>query len=153
MSAYPHEYDFIKLEGCGFRFLTRPVRVLSEDGRVTGLECVRMELGPPDSSGRPTPSDVRGSEFVLPADQVIKAIGQNRPDLASSLGLVTERGYIQVNAELETSVSGVYAGGDCVRAKGSASTVMAVQDGKLAAMAIHRRLTKSETNVMAGANG
>jgi dihydropyrimidine dehydrogenase (NAD+) subunit PreT len=153
MTAYPHEYEFIKVEGCEFRFLTRPVRVLSEDGRVTGLECVRVELGSPDASGRPAPFDVPGSEFVIPADQVIKAIGQNRPDLASTLGLETERGYIQVSAELETSLSGVYAGGDCVRAKGSASTVMAVQDGKLAAVAIHSRLSKTEVNLMAGANG
>jgi len=144
MTAYPHEYEFIKLEGCEFRFLTRPVRVVSDVGGVTGLECVRVALGAPDASGRPEPIDVPGSGFVLPADQIIKAIGQNKPSLASLLGLTTARGYIQVNADLETSLSGVYAGGDCVRAWGAASTVMAVQDGKLAASAIHRKL--SHTN-------
>lgn len=153
MTAYAHEYDFIKLEGCEFRFLAKPVRVLSEGGRVTGLECVNVELGSPDASGRAAPLDTKGSEFVLPADQIIKAIGQNRPDLASSLGLATQRGYVQVSDSLQTSLAGVYAGGDCVRAKGSASTVMAVQDGKIAAAAIHSRLSQATASSMAGANG
>ncbi|WP_027893556.1 NAD(P)-dependent oxidoreductase [Calidithermus chliarophilus] len=140
MTAYPHEYEFAKKEGIEFRFLTQPVRVIVEGGKVTGLECVRMELGAPDASGRPAPRPVPGSEFVLPADQVVKAIGQEKPALAQMLGLQTEKGYIKVNDDFETSLSGVYAGGDCVRAKGSASTVMAVEDGKLAAFAIHRKL-------------
>ncbi|PZA08087.1 NAD(P)-dependent oxidoreductase [Meiothermus sp. PNK-Is4] len=140
MTAYPHEYEFAKKEGIEFRFLTQPVRVMVEGGKVRGLECVRMELGAPDASGRPAPVPVPGSEFVLPCDQVVKAIGQEKPTLAQMLGLATERGYIKVNDDLETSLPGVYAGGDCVRAKGSASTVMAVEDGKLAAFAIHRKL-------------
>lgn len=140
MTAYPHEYEFAKKEGIEFRFLTQPVRVIVEGGKVTGLECVRMELGAPDASGRPAPRPVPGSEFVLPADQVVKAIGQEKPALAQILGLETEKGYIKVNDDFETSLPGVYAGGDCVRAKGSASTVMAVEDGKLAAFAIHRKL-------------
>jgi glutamate synthase (NADPH/NADH) small chain len=153
MTAYPHEYDFIKLEGCEFRFLTRPVRVVSQNGRVTGLECVRAELGAPDSSGRPAPVDVARSEFVIAADLIIKAIGQNKPALAAKLGLETERGFIQVDADLETSVPGVFAGGDCIRAKGAASTVMAVQDGKLAAQAIHKRLGKAAADRKVIANG
>lgn len=143
MTAYPHEYDFAKKEGIEFRFLTQPIEVLSENGKVTGLKCVRMELGAPDISGRPSPQPIPGSEFVLMADQVIKAIGQEKPDLAKLLGLETEKGYIRVNEDLETSLPGVYAGGDCVRAKGSASTVMAVEDGKIAALAIHRKLVPS----------
>ena len=55
MTAYPHEYDFVKKEGVEFRFLAQPVRVLSDGGRVTGLACVRMELGAADSSGRRAP--------------------------------------------------------------------------------------------------
>lgn len=141
MTAYEHEQDFVKREGVEFRFLTQPVKVLSEHGRVRGLVCMRMELGEPDASGRRTPKPVAGSEFTLPADQVVKAIGQEKPPLASALGLQTERGFIKVNASFESSLPGVFAGGDCVRAAGSASTVMAVQDGKLAAAAIHRRLT------------
>ncbi len=140
MTAYPHEYSFVKNEGVEFRFLTQPVEVLSEGGQVVGLRCVRMELGEPDASGRPAPRPVAGSEFVLPCDQVVKAIGQEKPTLAQVLGLQTEKGYIKVNDDFETSLPNVYAGGDCVRARGAASTVMAVQDGKMAAFAIHRRL-------------
>jgi glutamate synthase (NADPH/NADH) small chain len=66
----------------------------------------------------------------------VKAIGQVKP----ALGLATDNGFIKVSEDFETSIPGVFAGGDCVRAKGAASTVMAVQDGKLAAAAIHRRL-------------
>lgn len=143
MTAYPHEYSFIKNEGVEFRFLTQPVEVIAEGGRVTGLKCVQMELGAPDASGRPSPQPVVGSEFVLPCDQVVKAIGQEKPVVAKLLGLETDKGYIKVNDEFETSQPNVYAGGDCVRAKGSASTVMAVQDGKMAAFAMHRKLVPS----------
>ena len=139
MTAYEHEYEFARKEGVEFRFLTQPVRVLSENGRVIGLHCVRTELGPPDASGRRAPRSVPGSEFTICADQVVKAVGQEKPDLASRLGLATLHGYLKVDHDFETNIPGVYAGGDCIRAINSASTVMAVQDGKLAAMAIHRR--------------
>lgn len=131
MTAYPHEYEFIKQEGVEFRFLTLPVGI--SPGFV---ECVRMELGSPDGSGRPAPRPVPGSEFAIPADLVVKAIGQEKLPLAVQLGLETERGFIKVNGRYETSMPGVYAGGDCIRASGAASTVMAVQDGKLAAQAM-----------------
>jgi dihydropyrimidine dehydrogenase (NAD+) subunit PreT len=141
MSAYPHESDFIRREGVEFRFLSQPVRVIAEHGRVTGVECMPMKLGPPDSSGRRAPEpDGESPEFVIPADQVVKAVGQEKPSLARALGLAIERGFVQVNADFETSMRGVFAGGDCIRSKNSASTVMAVQDGKLAAEAIHVRL-------------
>jgi glutamate synthase (NADPH/NADH) small chain len=140
MTAYAHEYDFIKREGVRFSFLTQPVRVHAKAGFVNSLECLRMSLGPPDASGRPSPQPVPGSEFVLPADQIVKATGQQKPSLVSLLGLKAEKGFIQVNANFETSSPGVYAGGDCIRARGAASTVMAVQDGKLAARSIHERL-------------
>ncbi len=140
MTAYPHEYDFIKREGVNFSFLTQPIRVHSENGTVKSLECVRMSLGASDASGRPSPQPVAGSEFFLAADQIVKAIGQEKPSLAAQLKLKTEKGFIQVSANFETSLPGVYAGGDCIRARGAASTVMAVEDGKLAARAIHERL-------------
>ena len=143
ISAYPHELEFVKKEGVEFQFLAQPVRILSENGRVKGLECVRTELGPADSSGRRAPVAAAGSEFIIAADQVIKAIGQEKPALAAMLGLAVHNGFIQVTEEFETSIPGVFAGGDCVRAKNSASTVMAVEDGKLAALAIHRRMTKN----------
>jgi glutamate synthase (NADPH/NADH) small chain len=125
MSAYRHEYEFAKNEGIEFRFHATPSRVVVEDGKVTGLEC---------------------GNFVLPGDQIVKAIGQVRPTLATLLGLNTQRGFIAVNADFETSLPGVYAGGDCVRAAGSCSTVMAVQDGKLAAAGMHKKLMEGSTN-------
>src|SRR5262249_3511763 len=139
---------FVKNEGVGFRFLTQPVRVLSESGLVTGLACVHMELGPADGSGRRVARPVQSvdGEFMISADQVVKAVGQQKPSLAQALGLEVERGFIRVNGDLETSIPGVFAGGDCVRAKNAASTVMAVQDGKLAAAAIHARLNKATTH-------
>jgi dihydropyrimidine dehydrogenase (NAD+) subunit PreT len=82
---------------------------------------------------------VAGSEFTIPADQVIKAIGQEKRPLPV-VGLATQNGFLKVDEEFETSIAGVFAGGDCIRAKNAASTVMAVQDGKLAAAAIHRRI-------------
>jgi glutamate synthase (NADPH/NADH) small chain len=145
MTAYRHEYEFVKLEGVEFRFLTQPTRVLTEGGRVSGLECRRIELGEPDASGRAAPLEVPGSEFIIPADQVVKAIGQQKPWLATLLGLATAKGYIQIDDNFETNLPGVYAGGDCIRARGAASTVMAVQDGKLAAHSMHRRLCEIET--------
>jgi glutamate synthase (NADPH/NADH) small chain len=121
MSAYPHEYEFVKKEGVEFEFRAQPVAV-----HASGLECMR------DSS-----------TFVIPADTIVKAIGQQRPPIASVLGLQTDRGFIRVAKSLETSVPGIYAGGDCIRAKGAASTVMAAQDGKIAAAAIHVALAVS----------
>ena len=119
MSAYPHEYEFVKKEGVEFEFCARPVAV-----HAVGLEC--------------------GAGFVhlrdSRADTIVKAIGQHRPPIASALGLETDRGFIKVTKSLETNVPGIYAGGDCIRAKGAASTVMAAQDGKIAAHAIHLRL-------------
>jgi glutamate synthase (NADPH/NADH) small chain len=140
MSCYEHEYDFARKEGIEFRFLAQPARVVLKDGLSVGLECLRVELGAPDASGRPTPAPVKGSEFVLAADQIIKAVGQNKLTVAELLGLETKKGFIAVDENFMTNVSGVYAIGDCIRSSGSASTVMAVEDGKLAAAAIHQQL-------------
>jgi dihydropyrimidine dehydrogenase (NAD+) subunit PreT len=143
MTAYPHEFDFVKREGVEFRFLTQPIAVEAENGCVTGLRAVRMELGPPDASGRRSPRAMEGSDFRIAADQVVKAVGQEKPSLAERIGLAVERGYIKVNDAFETSIPGVFAGGDCVRVKNAASTVMAVQDGKLAAAAMHARVMET----------
>ena len=140
MTAYAHEYEFVKLEGVAFRFLTQPVRVLVDEGQVTGLVCVRMELGDADASGRRASRPVAGSEFIVETDQVVKAVGQEKP--WDGLGVLRTRGFIEVNEEFETSIPGVFAGGDSIRARGTASTVMAVQDGKLAAAGIHSRITQ-----------
>ena len=143
MTCYEHEYDFARKEGIEFRFLSQPARVVLEGGRPVGLECLRVELGTPDASGRPAPTPVKGSEFVLAADQIIKAVGQNKLTLAAQLGLKTKKGFIDVDANFQTNVAGIYAVGDCIRSTGVASTVMAVQDGKLAAEAIHQQLASS----------
>jgi glutamate synthase (NADPH/NADH) small chain len=140
MTAYPHEYAFVKLEGVTVSFLWQPVKVHHENGVVNALECVRVALGEAGLSGRAAPKQIPGSNMLLPADQIVKAIGQNKLSLASQFDLKTERGFISVDANFETSAPGIFAGGDCVRARGSASTVMAVQDGKLAARAIYQRL-------------
>jgi glutamate synthase (NADPH/NADH) small chain len=140
MTAYPHEYEFVKGEGVAFEFLAQPVKVLAENGAVQGLECVRMRLGEKDAAGRPSPQAIAGSAFVIAADQIVKAIGQVKPSLAERWKLKTEKGFIWVSEQFETSAAGVFAGGDCIRARGAASTVMAVQDGKLAARAIQERL-------------
>lgn len=142
MTCYDHEYDFARKEGIEFRFLSQPSRVILVDGLPAGLECLRVELGAPDASGRPSPQPVAGSEFVLAADQIVKAVGQNKPSLATLLGLEVKMGFIAVHAGFQTSLAGVYAIGDCIRCAGAASTVMAVQDGKLAAAAIHRQLVQ-----------
>lgn len=142
MSCYEHEYGFARKEGIEFRFLSQPARVVLRGGRPAGLECLRVELGAPDASGRPAPMASKGSEFVLDADQIVKAVGQEKPALAALLGLETRKGFIAVDASFQTSINGVYAIGDCIRSSGAASTVMAVQDGKLAAAAIHQQFAK-----------
>jgi glutamate synthase (NADPH/NADH) small chain len=145
MTCYEHEYDFARREGIEFRFLTQPSRVVLDDGIPVGLECLRVELGAPDASGRPAPQPVAGSVFVIAADQIVKAVGQAKPVLAAQLGLETRKGFIAVDDDFQTSRLGLYAIGDCIRASGAASTVMAVQDGKLAAKAIHRQLEPRQT--------
>jgi glutamate synthase (NADPH/NADH) small chain len=87
---------------------------------------------------------------VLAADQIVKAVGQIKPALAVLLGLETRNGFIAVDANFQTSVARVYAIGDCIRSTGAASTVMAVQDGKLAAAAIHQQLVQLQTPAEVG---
>jgi len=147
MTCYEHEYNFALKEGIEFRFLSQPSRVMLEEGQPIGLECLRVELGAPDASGRPAPVTIAGSEFLLEADQIVKAVGQNKPSLAALLDLETTKGFIAVGESFRTSIDGVFAIGDCIRAHGAASTVMAVQDGKLAAAAIHRRLAPTPAEV------
>jgi len=147
MTCYQHEYDFARKEGIEFRFLTQPACVVLEDNQSVGLECLHVELGAPDASGRPTPTAVANSEFILAADQIIKAIGQQKPALAAQLGLETAKGFIAVNQNFQTSIAGVYAIGDCIRSSGAASTVMAVEDGKLAAASIHQQFVRQPTSI------
>jgi dihydropyrimidine dehydrogenase (NAD+) subunit PreT len=147
MTCYEHEYDFARKEGIEFRFLSQPSRVVLEGGQPIGLECLRVELGAPDASGRPAPITVAGSEFFLEADQIVKAVGQNKPTLAALLGLDTKKGFLAVDESFRTSIDGVFAIGDCIRSHGAASTVMAVQDGKLVAAVIHQQFAQATAEV------
>ncbi len=141
MPAYDFEVAFVRNEGVDIRLLTQPVEVLGDDGRVVGLRCVRMALGEPDDSGRRRPEPVPGSEFVLPADQVILAIGQEKlVGLFAQFGVDVTHGYVQSDADLRTSNPKVFAAGDCTRVTGHALTVTAAQDGKIAAGAVARQL-------------
>ena len=144
MPAYTFEYEFIKNEGVEFRFLTQPVEILGENGKVTGLKCVRMELGEAGEDGRRRPEPVEGSEWVLECDHVIKAIGQEKlRNLQEAFGLEIEKGYIKTDENLRTSNPKVFAGGDCIRLEGEAMTVTAAEDGKIAAQSIHMWLSES----------
>ncbi len=152
MTAYDFEVDFVRGEGVDIRLLTQPIEILGENGRVTGVRCVRMRLGLPDESGRRRPEPVPGSEFVLPADQVIKAIGQERLQaLFDGFGIESVNGYVKVDEELRTSHPQVFAAGDCVRLTGQALTVTAAEDGKIAARAIAAQLGVPELAPQPGA--
>lgn len=141
MPAYDFEVAFVRNEGVDIRLRTQPVAVLSRDGVVTGVRCVRMALGEPGADGRRRPEPIPGSEFELPCDQLIIAIGQEKlHPLLEAFGVETEQGYVKVDDELRTSDPRVFAVGDCVRLRGHALTVTAAEDGKIAARAIAEQL-------------
>ncbi len=141
MTAYDFEVAFVRSEGVDIRFLTQPIEIVAEQGHVSALRCVRMELGEPDADGRRRPAPVPGSEFLLPCDLLIKAIGQEKlTALFESFGVETVHGYVKVDNDLRTSNPKVFAGGDCVRLTGHALTVTAAEDGKIAANAIAAQL-------------
>ncbi len=146
MPARQEEVHHAKEEGIEFRLLTNPTRILGdENGRVNGMECVEMELGEPDESGRRRPVEKDGSEFVLDVDTVVVAIGTSPNPLIRSTtkGLETNRkGCFIVNDSMETTRDGVYAGGDAVT--GAATIILAMGAGKKAAAAIHEKLSGIE---------
>jgi len=153
MPATPGEVEEALREGVRFQFLANPVRLLPDPGgqRVARAECLRMRLGPPDASGRRRPEPIPGSEFLLEADTVIVAIGQ-APDLswlADEEGLEATRGgtLAVANADtLETTLPGVFAGGDAV-GLGPLIAIQAVADGLRAARAIHAYLQGTRLRV------
>jgi glutamate synthase (NADPH/NADH) small chain len=143
LPARLEEIHHAKEEGIDFQFLTAPTAVLgNKDGWVTGLQCVRMELGEPDASGRRRPIEIPNSEFVLEVDTVIIAIGQGPNPLVQSTtkGLETnKKGNIAAHEETgATSKPGVFAGGDIVT--GAATVILAMGAGKKAAAAIDKYL-------------
>ena len=144
LPARAEEVEHAKEEGIVFRLLNNPTQILGDDqGNVRGMECVRMELGEPDASGRRRPVEVPGSEFVLDVDCVIMSIGTSPNPLIKSTtkGLETQKwGGIIVEEETGlTSREGVYAGGDAVT--GAATVILAMGAGKTAAKAIDEHIS------------
>ncbi|KLT16030.1 NAD(P)-dependent oxidoreductase [Neobacillus vireti] len=144
MTAYDFEYEFAKQDGVEFRWLTAPKRIIGDEkGSVTGIECIKMELGEPEPDGRRRPAAIEGSEHVLPVDAVVKAIGQTRYlDLIEQFGLTHEGGVVKVDKEtLQTSNPQIFACGDVIfgKGKGDAMVVTAAQQGKDVAYAIHKQ--------------
>ncbi len=139
LPARREEVEHAKEEGIIFKLLNNPTEVLPNEKRfVGGMKCIQMELGEPDASGRRKPVEKPGSEFVLDVDCVIVAIGTSPNPLikATTDGLATEKwGGIIVNPETgQTSIEGVYAGGDAVT--GAATVILAMGAGKTAAKGI-----------------
>lgn len=140
MPARAEEVHHAEQEGVKFMLLTNPTRVLGDERhRVTGMECVRMELGEPDESGRRRPVVMKGSEFIMEVDTVIVAIGnkpnplvpRTTPDLKTS-----KWGTVVADPKtMATSISGVFAGGDIV--SGAATVILAMGQGRIAARSIH----------------
>jgi glutamate synthase (NADPH/NADH) small chain len=136
MPARHEEIENAAEESIIFKLLTNPTRVIgNEKGEVSALECIKMELGEPDTSGRRRPVPIPASEFQFPVDNVIVAIGQgpNPVLLRNTTGLVLNKhGYIQTDPEtFATNIPGVYAGGDIVT--GAATVIAAMGAGKKAA--------------------
>jgi glutamate synthase (NADPH/NADH) small chain len=126
MPAYEHEVELARKEGVEICFLVNPVALVG-NGRVEGVRCAQMRLGEPDESGRRRPEPVPGSEFVIPVDTVVKAIGQRpRDEFLSLLESVDENG--------RTSNPKIFAAGDAIN--GGASVVQAVREAKLAVAAL-----------------
>lgn len=144
MPARKEEIHHAQQEGIIFKNLSNPVKILpDENGRVRAIECVEMELGEPDASGRRRPIEKQGSNFELPVDTVIMAIGTSPNPLIRSTtpGLETnKRGCLIVNEDtMQTSREGVYAGGDAVT--GAATVILAMGAGKQAAKSIDEYLS------------
>ncbi len=135
--ARTEEIDHAEEEGVEFHWLTAPIEILSDGGdSVSGMRCVRMELGEPDESGRRRPIPIEGSEYEFGADLVVYAIGTNANPIigrTSKLAL-NKRGYIETDKNLATSMAGVYAGGDIVT--GGATVILAMGAGRRAARAM-----------------
>ena len=144
LPARKEEVEHAEEEGIVFRTLCNPVEILAnENDDVTGIRCIRMELGEPDASGRRRPIEVKGSEFELDVDCVIMALGTSPNPLIKSTtkGLeINRKGGIVVNEDGLTSRENVYAGGDAVT--GAATVILAMGAGKTAAKAIDEALSK-----------
>ena len=141
MPARAEEIGHAEEEGIRFELLTNPVEILGENGSVTGMRCVRMELGEPDASGRRRPVPVAGSEFDIACDEVIVALGTTpNPIIKRSFPQLdtTPKGTIVADENGKTSVERLYAGGDAMT--GAATVILAMGAGKRSAHAIAEEL-------------
>ena len=140
MPAIPSEIEEMEREGIKIQFLAAPVKVLSKDNKVVRIQCIRMELGTPDASGRRRPVPIKDSEFTIDVDNVIIAVGQgvDKATLPGDLDY-TNWGTLSVDpVTLQTNIDGVFAGGDVV--SGPADIIAAIAAGKEAAISIDRYL-------------
>ena len=139
LPARKEEVHHAQEEGIVFELCTNPVKILGDKGNVNAVECVRMDLCELDASGRKKPKPLAGSEFPIPADVVIIAVGTSaNPLIAQSTKdlSITKRKYIVADEETgHTSKQGVYAGGDIVT--GAATVISAMGAGRKAAKAMH----------------
>ena len=141
LRARLEEIEHAEEEGVRFDFLAAPVRLFGDEkGVLHEIECIRMQLGEPDESGRPSPVPIPGSEFRMPVDTVVMAIGQspNPTVQRATPQLMTKRGRVLIDANGQTNIPNVFAGGDVVR--GGSTVILAMRDGRAAAAAIHRAL-------------
>ena len=138
MPARIEEIHHAEQEGIEFEFLVAPVEVIGTPQRwVSGRQCIRMELGEPDASGRRRPVPIKGSEFVVECDVVVVAIGSRANPLLTSTCpelKLNQWGFIEVDDQGMSNLPGIFAGGDIVR--GAATVILAMGDGKRAARAI-----------------
>ena len=143
LPARKEEAEHAEEEGVKFAFLTAPVEIYYDDnGWVTGMKCIKFELGEPDASGRRRPVPIEGSEYDMDVDIVVVAIGQGPNPLVprTTKGLeLTKRGNIVADEKAATSKPGVYAGGDVVT--GAATVILAMGAGRTAANSIHEYLS------------
>jgi heterodisulfide reductase subunit A len=151
MPAYEEEIEEALAEGVEIHYLTSPVRIHGDDGRCTGLECVKNELGKPDASGRRRPLPVEGSEYVIECDMIIPAIGQ-RPEMRwidDEADLKTTRwGTFEVDPyTMQTSIAHVFASGDAVT--GPATVIEAISSGHKAVEAIDRFINGEDLRLLA----
>ncbi|TVM00838.1 MAG: hypothetical protein CV087_12580 [Candidatus Brocadia sp. WS118] len=145
MPALPWEIEEAEHEGVQFHFLSAPIRVITENGKVKALECIKMRLGKPDSSGRRRPEPVPHSEFTIETDCIITAISQEADlnFLGDNYGLnVTKWGTIAVDDNLLTNKEGVFAGGDVTL--GPSTIIECIAQGHTAAKSIDRFIRGEE---------
>ena len=142
MPANPWEIDAAEHEGVILQYLAAPVEIMGQNGKVTGMKCIKMELGEPDASGRRRPVPIKGSEYVIDAQTIVPAISQGTDLSFLEAGhelKLSRWNTFEIDEETgETNLPGIFAGGDVV--SGPDIAIRAVAGGKKAAEGIHAYL-------------